>query len=231
MITITDRLAQTLDRIKLAINKYQLMPNSVNLLAVSKTKPNADIICAYHSGQRDFGENYVQEAVQKVQSLPSEYQDIVWHFIGPLQSNKTADVATHFDWVHTIERDKIARRLNNQRPDLLVPLNVCIQINISREESKSGVMLDEVDALAELINTLPRLTLRGIMAIPSSVKDENKLSAEFESMQTTFKKLQTRYPNIDTLSLGMSNDLDIAIKHGSTMVRIGSAIFGSRSTL
>ncbi|MCL1078307.1 YggS family pyridoxal phosphate-dependent enzyme [Parashewanella spongiae] len=228
MITITDRLAQTLDRIKLAIDKYHRVPDSVTLLAVSKTKPNSDIITAYDSGQRDFGENYIQEAIQKIQALSSSHNDIVWHFIGSLQSNKTADAATHFDWIHTIEREKIAVRLNNQRSDALPPLNICIQVNISQESSKSGVLLSDVDTLAELIHSLPRLALRGLMAIPSSIDDEQKLSIEFSSMQSAFKKLQARYPNVDTLSLGMSNDIELAVKHDSTMVRVGSAIFGKR---
>ncbi|RLV58259.1 YggS family pyridoxal phosphate-dependent enzyme [Parashewanella curva] len=228
MITITQRLAQTLDRIKLAAQKYQRDPATVQLLAVSKTKPISDIILAYKAGQKTFGENYVQEGVEKVQALSSQYPDIEWHFIGSLQSNKTKEVAQHFDWMHTLSREKIANRLNEQRPEDKTPLNVCIQVNTSGEETKSGLLLEQVDALADFIQQCSNLKLRGLMAIPSRKDNTEKLNKELILLSEKFKQLQHKYQNIDTLSVGMSQDLELAVENGSTMVRIGSAIFGER---
>ncbi|MGB0894764.1 MAG: YggS family pyridoxal phosphate-dependent enzyme [Parashewanella sp.] len=229
MITITDRLTQTFNRIKLAAEKFQRSPEQICLLAVSKTKPNSDIVSAYNAGQRHFGENYVQEGVNKCLVLANECPDIRWHFIGPLQSNKTRDIAQNYHWVHTIDREKIARRLSDQRPPLHPNLNVCIQVNISGEASKSGVAPSEVVKLAQYIQQLPNITLRGLMAIPSN-KDDIKLCHEFKQMQQLFEQLIHEYgTQIDTLSMGMSQDLELAIEHGSTIVRVGSAIFGSRA--
>ena len=228
MITITDRLAQTQNRINLAAAKYNRSPQTISLLAVSKTKPSSDIITAYQAGQRDFGENYVQEGVAKVSELQNICPKAVWHFIGPLQSNKTKDVAEHFDWMHTLERLKIAQRLNDQRPENKVPLQVCIQINISAEASKSGISLNEIETFAAEIHKLPNLCLRGIMAIPSQPDDEQQLKREYLQMQQLFGKLKQQYSTVDTLSMGMSQDLEMAVEHGSTIVRIGSAIFGAR---
>ncbi|MGL5472234.1 MAG: YggS family pyridoxal phosphate-dependent enzyme [Shewanella sp.] len=228
MTTIADRLAVAQSRIAQAAQKYARLPHSIRLLAVSKTKPIADIIAAYDAGQRCFGENYVQEGVTKIESLKTTHPDIEWHFIGPLQSNKTTLVAQHFDWMHTLSREKIAQRLNEQRPANLAPLNVCIQINISDEDTKSGIDAQQMLPLANSISQLPQLRLRGLMAIPSATDDIEQQTRELSELKHLFDTLKQHYPDVDTLSMGMSNDLDIAIACGSTMVRIGSAIFGER---
>ncbi len=209
-------------------------PQQVTLLAVSKTRPISDIEAAYQQGLRAFGENYVQEGVDKVIALSEigPYKDIHWHFIGPLQSNKTRAIAEHFHWLHTLEREKIAQRLNDQRPVHLPPLNVLIQVNISAEDSKAGISLDEVPALAQAIAQLPNLSLRGLMCIPAPAHTDTeqlRLKTEFEQMAAALKQLQQHYPQADTLSMGMSDDLALAIAAGSTMVRIGTALFGPRS--
>lgn len=205
--------------------------NCVTLLAVSKTKPVSAVEQAYLAGQRDFGENYLQEAIEKITAL-SHLPGICWHFIGPIQSNKTKQIAQHFNWVHSVDRAKIAHRLNEHLNELTqqhncqdTSLNICLQVNISEEPSKSGIMADEVLSLAEVVDNCDKLILRGLMAIP----EKNAGDASYEKMQCLFKKLQAQYPTVDTLSMGMSNDLDIAIAHGSTMVRIGTAIFGERN--
>ncbi|KGQ35986.1 hypothetical protein JP34_00425 [Gallibacterium anatis] len=204
----------------------------VTLLAVSKTKPFADILTAYHAGQRQFGENYVQEGVEKIQLAQQQnLNDITWHLIGPLQSNKTRIVAEHFDWVQTIDRVKIAERLSQQRPDHLQPLQVLIQINISDENSKSGITPQQMEELAQQIINLPKLQLRGLMAIPAPTEDINQQTAVFNQMKVLLQQLQQRFPQqkIDTLSMGMTDDMQTAIACGSTMVRIGTAIFGKRN--
>lgn len=206
-------------------------PNAVTLLAVSKTKPASAVEQAYLGGQRDFGENYLQEAIEKITTL-SHLSDICWHFIGPIQSNKTKQIAQHFSWVHSVDRAKIAQRLNDHLNDPNqknycqdTSLNICLQVNISEEASKSGIMADEVFSLAEVVDNCDKLTLRGLMAIP----EKNAGAASYEKMQHLFNKLQAQYPTVDTLSMGMSDDLEMAIVHGSTMVRIGTAIFGTRT--
>lgn len=204
----------------------------VTLLAVSKTKPFADILKAYHAGQRQFGENYVQEGVEKIQLAQQQnLNDITWHLIGPLQSNKTRIVAEHFDWVQTIDRVKIAERLSQQRPDHLQPLQVLIQINISDENSKSGITPQQMEELAQQIINLPKLQLRGLMAIPAPTEDINQQTAVFNQMKVLLQQLQQRFPQqkLDTLSMGMSDDMQTAIACGSTMIRIGTAIFGKRN--
>ncbi|GLS83637.1 YggS family pyridoxal phosphate-dependent enzyme [Paraferrimonas haliotis] len=226
MTTITDRYTRAQSQIIDACQNCNRQPQSVTLLAVSKTKPINDIQALYDIGHRQFGENYVQEGVEKVQALAK--LDIDWHFIGPIQSNKTALVAQHFDWVQTIDRMKIAQRLNNQRPAELGPLNVLIQVNISQEATKSGVALESVDALAEEIAQLPNLRLRGLMAIPAAAQTLEQQTQEYQAMQSALSRLQSQYPSIDTLSIGMSGDMTQAIANGSTMVRIGTAIFGAR---
>lgn len=205
--------------------------NLVTLLAVSKTKPVEAIEQAYQAGQRDFGENYVQEAIEKITKL-SNLPNICWHYIGPIQSNKTKQIAQHFNWVHSVDRAKIALRLNNHLNEENqqvhcqdTSLNICLQVNISEEPSKSGIMADDVFSLAEVVDNCDKLTLRGLMAIP----EKSAGKASYEKMQHLFKKLQAQYPTVDTLSMGMSNDMDVAISHGSTMVRIGTAIFGKRN--
>ncbi|BDM65277.1 YggS family pyridoxal phosphate enzyme [Shewanella sp. NFH-SH190041] len=228
MTTITDRLAAAQQRIAQAAANASRSSHEIKLLAVSKTKPVSQILEAYQAGQRRFGENYVQEGQEKILALQSDCPDIEWHFIGPLQSNKSRIVAEHFDWMHTVDRDKIAQRLNDQRPADMAPLNVCIQINISQESSKSGITPTQMMALAKEIATLPHLKLRGLMAIPTETDDTQVQNREFAELKQCFDKLKAAYPEVDTLSMGMSGDLEQAIAHGSTMVRIGSAIFGAR---
>jgi len=227
MTTITERLKSAINTIQSCEKKYQRQQHSVQLLAVSKTKPTSDIEQAIAAGQTHFGENYVQEGVDKVQHFADP--SLTWHFIGPLQSNKTKLVSESFDWVHTIDREKIAKRLNQQRPIGKDPLNVCIQVNISGEETKSGVTTDQVLSLAQLINSLDNLVLRGLMAIGEPSENITIVDSQFEQMNQLFITLKQTYSSVDTLSMGMSGDLDSAIGHGSTMVRIGSAIFGQRA--
>lgn len=201
--------------------------SNVRLLAVSKTKPVQAIEEAIAAGQMAFGENYVQEAVEKIEFFANR-TDLEWHFIGPLQSNKTKLVATHFDWMQTVDRLKIAERLNEQRPKNKAPLNVLIQINISDEESKSGIKPEEMLPLAQAISTLPNLKLRGLMAIPKPESELAQQKIALCKMQQLFNRLQAEFDDIDTLSMGMSDDMQAAIECGSTMVRIGTAIFGAR---
>ena len=194
---------------------------------MSKTKPAEFIEQAYIAGQRDFGENYLQEAVEKITQL-ANYPKLSWHFIGPIQSNKTKQIAHNFSWVHSVDREKIALRLNQHLNDDCchdTPLNICLQVNISNEGSKSGVDIKDVFSLAKTVDNCDKLTLRGIMAIPA----KNASNTCYEELQQLFLQLQQQYPTVDTLSLGMSNDLDKAIAHGSTMVRIGTALFGERT--
>ncbi|MGV6988820.1 YggS family pyridoxal phosphate-dependent enzyme [Testudinibacter sp. P80/BLE/0925] len=204
---------------------------SVNLLAVSKTKSIAAIEEAIQAGQRAFGENYVQEGVEKIQHFQAQGVQLEWHFIGPLQSNKSRLVAEHFAWIETVDRVKIAERLSQQRPTALVPLNVLIQINISDESSKSGIAPSELLPLATQIAALPNLRLRGLMAIPQDSDDPTVQQQAFSRMQQLFNQLRLALPQqqIDTLSLGMSGDMAMAIQCGSTQVRIGTAIFGARN--
>ncbi len=204
----------------------------VSLVAVSKTKSAAHIREAFVAGQRDFGENYVQEAVAKIEMLDDlQSRGIVWHFIGPLQSNKLKLVATHFDWVHGIDRLKVAATLSRHRSDLQTkpnPLNVCVQVNVSGEASKSGVTPDEALALATEVSLLPSLKLRGLMTIIENTVEETAQRAQFHKMRTLSDAIRSNAMAVDTLSMGMSQDFAIAISEGATMVRIGSAIFGAR---
>ncbi|WP_062263265.1 YggS family pyridoxal phosphate-dependent enzyme [Endozoicomonas arenosclerae] len=200
----------------------------VKLLAVSKTKPASMISELWQLGQRDFGENYLQEAADKITEL-KKLDGLVWHFIGPIQSNKTRDIASHFQWVHSVERFKIAKRLNDQRPDDLPPLNICIQANISNEESKSGANLKELPELVVAISQLPKLKLRGLMAIPAPESDPEKQRAPFKKLADTLESLNREHHlDMDTLSMGMTGDLEAAVAEGATMVRIGTALFGAR---
>ncbi|MFH4642407.1 YggS family pyridoxal phosphate-dependent enzyme [Vibrio alginolyticus] len=230
MSSIQQNIEHITSQIRYDEQKCGRTPESVQLLAVSKTKPVEAILEAYQAGQTAFGENYVQEGVSKVQHFAEHYPDnrIEWHFIGPIQSNKSRLVAEHFDWVHTIDRTKIAQRLNDQRPSELKPLQVLIQVNTSGEASKSGVTEAEVFELAELISHLPNLTLRGLMSIPANVSDYESQLREFQKLATLKQTLEAQFPEIDTLSMGMSGDMTAAIEAGSTMVRIGTAIFGAR---
>ncbi len=228
MQTIAERLDYVQKTIQDATSNAQRNTDSVQLLAVSKTKSVSDITQAYKHGQRMFGENYIQEGVSKVKEM-SAMTDIEWHMIGPIQSNKTKDVATYFDWVQSIDRVKIAKRLNDQRPEGLPKLNVCVQINIDDESTKSGVNINEVEALVNEIHAMPRLSLRGFMAIPKADAESQSQIASLEKMQALFADYSKLYAEFDTLSLGMSSDMNLAIQHGSTMVRLGTAIFGARS--
>lgn len=220
---LRSRFEQVQQQISDACTQYQRQ--AVQLLAVSKRHSIEAIRAVHELGQQSFGENYVQEGVDKITALCD--LGIEWHFIGPLQSNKTKDVAEHFDWMHTLERDKIAKRLNEQRPAHLPPLNVLIQINISQQDSKSGIKLDDLPALAEQISQYDNLSLRGLMCIPAP-QGEDALREEFHAMQQAFQTLKQQYSTVDTLSMGMSGDMELAIEQGSTMVRVGSAIFGPR---
>lgn len=230
MTSIKQNINQITLQIENSVQKCGRRPDSVQLLAVSKTKPIELLEQAMDVGQRAFGENYVQEGVEKVQYFQSNHADIAleWHFIGPIQSNKTRPIAEHFDWVHSIDRLKIAQRLNEQRPDNLGELNVLIQVNISSEESKSGTTSEEVMELAAAINEMPNLTLRGLMSIPANVSNYDEQLAAFTQLASIQNQLRAQYPQVDTLSMGMSGDMDAAIEAGSTMVRIGTAIFGTR---
>ncbi|MDC9597632.1 YggS family pyridoxal phosphate-dependent enzyme [Xenorhabdus anantnagensis] len=227
MNNIEQNLHDVRNRISLAAQKCGRSPEEITLLAVSKTKPANAIAEAIANGQREFGENYVQEGVEKIQ-LFNNRNDLVWHFIGPLQSNKSRLVAENFDWCHTVDRLKIAQRLSEQRPENMQPLNILIQINISGEESKSGILLEELTELAAIINELPNLVLRGLMAIPAPESNVEHQIAVFRQMEQAFVELKTRYPQVDTLSMGMTDDMQAAITCGSTLVRIGTAIFGAR---
>lgn len=200
-------------------------PDAVTLLAVSKTRSAADIAALADQGQRHFGENYLQEALEKMPALA--HRELIWHFIGPIQSNKTRDIAGHFDWVHSVDRARIARRLNEQRPDALAPLNVCIQVNVDEETTKGGVPLARVEELAAAFRGWPRLRLRGLMAIPrANAADHNR--AAFRRLAMTLSHLRHTMPALDTLSMGMSADFPAAIEEGATLVRLGTALFGPR---
>ena len=225
MTSISNRLQDILATIQLA-KLANHRAQSVNLLAVSKAQSALAIREAYAAGQKLFGENYLQEALDKQSQLAD--LAIEWHFIGPIQSNKTQLIAQHFNWVHSIDRLKIAQRLNDARPETLAPLQVCIQVNISNEESKSGVTQQELDTLASAISKLPRLKLRGLMAIPEPSNDNNKQRIQFKQVRECYDALLEKGFTLDTLSIGMSDDYRIAIEEGATIVRIGSALFGAR---
>lgn len=234
---IATNLAHVRQQIATAAQSCARAPQEITLLAVSKTKSVTDITKAIAAGQRAFAENYVQEAVEKIHYFAQHalntppQQPLQWHFIGPLQSNKTRLVAENFQWCHTIDRLRIARRLSDQRPAHLPALNVLIQINISDESSKSGITLDSLDQLAAQVALLPHLLLRGIMAIPAAETEYKKQFAVARQMAVAFARLKTQYASVDTLSLGMSADMHAAIAAGSTLVRIGTAIFGFRDTV
>ena len=223
MSTIAGNIAQVEARIRAAALAVQRDVTSIHLLAVSKTKPAAALREAYAAGVRDFGENYLQEARAKQVELAD--LPLCWHFIGPIQSNKTRDIAEHFAWVHSVDRLKIAQRLSDQRPADLPPLNICIQVNVSGEASKSGCNPADLPALATAISALPRLKLRGLMAIPEPTEDRAEQDAAFATVRTLQESLNM---GLDTLSMGMSHDLESAIAQGATWVRIGTALFGAR---
>lgn len=221
------RFQQVHDRIHQAEQACQ-RNGLVQLLAVSKTKPATLVRAAWQLGQRHFGESYLQEALGKIHDL-ADLNDIHWHFIGPVQSNKTRDISSHFDWVHSVDRLKVAERLNEQRPDALPPLNTCLQVNISGEATKSGISVQELPALVQSVMALPRLKLRGLMVIPAPELDPARQRAPFRLLAETLKDLNGAFDlSMDTLSMGMTDDLEAAVQEGATIVRIGTALFGAR---
>lgn len=198
--------------------------DEIKLIAVSKKFPAKDINDFFHLGLKDFGENYIQEWEEKLLELKLP---LIWHIIGNIQSNKTKLVAEHANWVHTIDREKIAQRLSEQRPSNLPDLNICIEINITGEKQKHGIKEDELDELVEVIAKMPKIRLRGLMCVPSN-KEEFLVEQQMARMQILYEKLKSQFNTVDTLSMGMTDDLELAIKHGSTALRIGTALFGSR---
>lgn len=234
MSLISHNLQAVHEAIAYAARRYDRNPTEIALLAVSKTFPVDAVYQAWQAGQVRFGENYVQEAVDKIAALPTLIADaekikqVEWHFIGPIQSNKTRPIAENFAWVHSVERDKIALRLSEQRPAHLPDLQICLQVNVSGEASKSGVTPAQLPALARYVASLPRLRLRGLMAVPEASDDMEKQRAAFRQLAQLQIDLCEQGLELDTLSMGMSGDMDAAIAEGSTIVRIGSAIFGKR---
>lgn len=226
MTAILSNLQATREAVAKATIEAQRTIGEVHLLAVSKTFPAEAVREAYQGGQRAFGENYLQEALDKMallSDLPLE-----WHFIGPIQSNKTRSIAEHFAWVHGVDRLKVAQRLSAQRPAAMPPLNICLQVNVSGEESKSGVTMNEAAQLTQDISRLPHLKLRGLMSIPAPASDATEQRVAFAKMRVLLQELNQQGLSLDTLSMGMSHDFPAAIKEGATIVRIGTAIFGRR---
>ncbi|MCL6268457.1 YggS family pyridoxal phosphate-dependent enzyme [Sansalvadorimonas sp. 2012CJ34-2] len=228
MTSIQKRFQDTLNSIHTAAENCG-RHGEVKLLAVSKTKPSEMIREAWQCGQRDFGENYVQEGVNKVNEL-KDLEGIVWHFIGPLQSNKTRLVTEHFDWMHSVDRVKIAHRLSDQRPADMAPLQICLQVNIDSQPTKSGFKPEEVSKAVEEIIKIPGVEVRGLMAIPAPSEDLEEQRKPFKAMKALLTQLQTENPQLklDTLSMGMTGDMIAAIEEGATIVRIGTALFGAR---
>lgn len=228
-MTISENLQQVHERIAAACRAAGRPVQSVTLLSVSKTFASDAVRAAHAAGERRFGENYVQEGLDKIAALADLRAQLEWHLIGPLQSNKTRAVAEAFDWVHSVDRLKTAQRLSEQRPPHLAPLQICLQVNISGEASKSGVSADELPALARAVAALPRLRLRGLMAIPEPAADLDAQRAPHRALAALMAQLNAQQDlQLDTLSMGMSADLEAAIAEGATLVRIGTAIFGGR---
>lgn len=223
---MANNISKLLERVRFSALKSQRDAATIQVLAVSKTRPAADIRLASSLGLIAFGENYLQEAIEKINELQD--LDLQWHFIGPIQSNKTRAIAENFDWVHSLERGKIAQRLHEQRPPELRPLQVCIQVNISQESSKSGASIDSLPTLIAQIRKLPRLQLRGLMAIPAPSSDLKEQHRSFAQLRQLMQELLHLAPEMDTLSMGMSADLEAAIEEGSNIVRVGTDIFGAR---
>jgi hypothetical protein len=227
MSTIESNLQVVRARIVAAARAAGREPGDIALLAVSKTFAAGAVRAAYAAKQREFGENYVQEGLEKIAALSA--LPLIWHFIGPIQSNKTRGIAEHFDWVHSVAREKIAVRLAQARPPELGPLDICLQVNVSGETSKSGVAPEEVWRLAEAVRTLPRLRLRGLMAVPEPSDDIGLQRRRFRGLRLLLEQLNTAGFGLDTLSMGMSQDLEAAVNEGATIVRVGTAIFGERA--
>ncbi len=223
---LQDNIAKLLQRLRLSAQKSQYGNSDILLVAVSKTRFPEEIRAAHACGLSDFGENYLQEALDKMEALRD--LPLVWHFIGPIQSNKTAAIAKNFDWVHSIDREKVARRLSDQRPARLPPLQVCLQVNISGEDSKSGVPFEQLSSLALSVLEMPGLRLRGLMGIPAADADTGAQREAFGALRRALDALKELDPGLDTLSMGMSSDLESAIAEGATIVRVGTAIFGPR---
>lgn len=221
-----DRLSAVRARITAAERRHGRVPGSVDLLAVSKSCPADTVRSLAEAGQRRFGESYLGEALEKIERLSD--LALEWHFIGPIQSNKTRGIAHHFSWVHSLDRLRIAARLNDQRPPALPPLQVCVQINISGEASKSGIAPEAASVLVREIAMLPRLRVRGLMAIPAPTADQGQARGAFHRLGELLSALREEWPTLDTLSMGMSDDLEAAIAEGATLVRVGSALFGQR---
>ena len=223
---IAENVINIRKRILTAEEMYNRSTGSVNLIAVSKTRSIKEIQEAHQAGVHEFGESYLQEALPKISSLTS--LGIVWHFIGPIQANKTKEIATHFHWAHSVDRLKIAKRLSEQRPENQIPLNICLQLNISEETSKSGFKINEINEIANEINQYSGVKLRGLMAIPAATENFAEQREPFHRLAQKFNELKTNLPTLDTLSMGMSQDLEAAIAEGATITRIGTAIFGPR---
>jgi pyridoxal phosphate enzyme (YggS family) len=226
MSTIESNLQVVRARIAAAARAARRDPRSIALLAVSKTFNEEAVRTAHAAGQREFGENYVQEGMKKIDAVVP--LPLIWHFIGPIQSNKTRAIAEHFDWVHSVAREKIAQRLAQARPGDRGPLNICLQVNVSGEPSKSGIAPEEVHSLAEAVRALPRIRLRGLMAVPEPSDDIEQQRWSFRRLRALLEQLNTAGFELDTLSMGMSQDLEAAIMEGATIVRVGTAIFGAR---
>ncbi|MEX0604996.1 MAG: YggS family pyridoxal phosphate-dependent enzyme [Marinobacter sp.] len=228
--SIADNIGSVTRRIQKATMAAGRDIGAARLLAVSKTRSSGDIRAAVSEGLCAFGENYLQEALDKMAEL-QDLSELEWHFIGPIQSNKTRAIAEHFAWVHSVDRLKIAERLNDQRPDALPPLNICIQVNVDGENSKAGCTVNELPELAQQISELPRLCLRGLMAIPDPSQSNTRLQRSFQTLAGALAAMRKNLPDadaLDTLSMGMSGDLELAIAEGATWVRVGTALFGER---
>jgi pyridoxal phosphate enzyme (YggS family) len=223
---ILQNVTKLTNRVRLAAQKSQRSPQDISIVAASKTRSAEIIEQAFEAGLTNFGENYLQESLEKIEQLRA--LKIVWHFIGPIQSNKTRSIAENFDWVHSVDRAKVARRLSAQRPDNLPPLQLCLQVNISQEPSKSGVLARELPELVQEISELKNIQLRGLMAIPAATTDAHQQLLAFGQMRELLESVQAMSSTMDTLSMGMSGDLEAAIAQGSTLIRVGSDIFGPR---
>ncbi len=226
-MSIANRITEIRSTMERHAAKYRININELKLLAVSKTHPADAIQAAYDAGITEFGESYLQEALDKISLLSS--LPLTWHFIGPIQSNKTKDIAAHFDWVQSVDRLKLLHRLSSQRPSNKPPLQICIQLNYFEEPQKKGANLVELPELLELAANLPNIKLRGIMAIPPKTDDFEQQFAQFHKVAACFNEYRKSYPSMDTLSIGMSNDLEAAIAAGTNMVRVGTALFGPRN--
>lgn len=226
MTYIAENLKAVHARMNAAAKEAGRNPEDIQLICVSKTRPARDVHLASCEGEEQFGENYLQESVEKIAQIGT--QGVIWHFIGPIQSNKTRPIAELFDWVHSVDRIKIAERLSRQRPEEMADLNILLQVNISHEASKSGLLENEIEEALKVCTALPKLNVRGFMAIPEATDDTQLQHANFAKMNDLLKKYQQTYPQLQELSMGMSGDLEAAIHEGATMVRIGTDIFGKR---